>query len=86
MHLIRSGALVALANCARDLTDSESLPLTQECSQMIGVQRNAVSMVANALQRAVSSATARADQYNVAGLKETACECYQAVKVNVTGW
>ena len=53
---------------------------------MIGVQRNAVSMVANALQRAVSSATARADQYNVAGLKETACECYQAVKVNVTGW
>ena len=38
---------------ARDLTNSESLRLTQEIlAQMIGVQRNAVSIVANALQKA----------------------------------
>ena len=37
----------------RDRTGSESLPLTQEIlAQMIGVQRNAVSLVASALQKA----------------------------------
>src|SRR3954471_19639505 len=37
----------------RDLVDSENMPLTQETlAQMIGVQRNAVSIVANALQKA----------------------------------
>ena len=38
---------------ARDLCDSETLPLTQEfLAQMIGVQRNAISIVAHALQQA----------------------------------
>lgn len=37
---------------ARDLSDNEILPLTQEAlAQMIGVRRNAVSLVAHALQR-----------------------------------
>jgi CRP-like cAMP-binding protein len=47
--------------CACDRTESESLPLTQEClAQMIGVQRNAVSIVAKRFRRPVSSATAGA--------------------------
>jgi len=69
--------------CARDLTESESLPLTQEClAQMIGVQRNAVSIVANALQKAgiISYSRGQIEITNVAGLRETACECYEAVK------
>lgn len=38
---------------ARDLSDSKFLPLTQETlAQMMGVRRNAISLVANALQRA----------------------------------
>jgi CRP-like cAMP-binding protein len=69
---------------ARDLTDNESLPLTQEClAQMIGVQRNAVSIVANALQKAgiISYSRGQIEITDVAGLRETSCECYQAVKV-----
>ena len=69
--------------CARDLTESESLPLTQEClAQMIGVQRNAVSIVANALQKAgiISYSRGQIEITNVAALRETACECYEAVK------
>jgi CRP-like cAMP-binding protein len=68
----------------RDLTDNESLPLTQEClAQMIGVQPNAVSIVANALQKAgiISHSRGQIEITNVAGLRESACECYQAVKV-----
>src|SRR5216684_1436808 len=63
--------------CARDLTESECLPL------MIGVQRNAVSIVANALQKAgiISYSRGQIEITNVAGLRETACECYEAVKV-----
>ncbi len=38
---------------AHDLSDSKILPLTQEAlAQMMGVRRNAISLVANALQRA----------------------------------
>jgi len=69
--------------CARELTESESLPLTQEClAQMIGVQRNAVSIVANALQKAsiISYSRGQIEITNVAALRETACECYEAVK------
>jgi hypothetical protein len=44
---------------ARDLTESENLPLSQAClAQMLGVQRNVVSLVANSLQRPALSATA----------------------------
>jgi CRP-like cAMP-binding protein len=69
--------------CACDRTESESLPLTQEClAQMIGVQRNAVSIVANALQKAsiISYSRGQIEITNVAALREAACECYEAVK------
>ena len=68
---------------ARDRTGGESLPLTQEVlAQMIGAQRNAVSIVANALQKAGILRYSRGyiEIVSAEGLRETSCECYQAVK------
>src|ERR1700729_1768054 len=68
---------------ARDLSGSESLPLTQEfLAQMIGVQRNAVSIVAHALQQAgiISYSRGHIGITDLEGLRETSCECYEAVK------
>ena len=68
---------------AHDRTSSESLQLTQEVlAQMIGVQRNAVSMVAHALQKAGILRYSRGyiEITDAEGLRETSCECYQAVK------
>jgi CRP-like cAMP-binding protein len=67
----------------RDRTNSESLPLTQEAlAQMIGVQRNAVSIVAHALQQAgiVRYSRGQLEITDAEGLRETSCECYQTVK------
>lgn len=68
---------------ARDLCGGEALPLTQESlAQLIGVQRNAISIVAHALQREGMIRYSRGyiDITSAAGLRETACECYAAVK------
>jgi CRP-like cAMP-binding protein len=68
---------------ARDLSDSEHLPLTQEfLAQMIGAQRNAVSIVAHALQLAgiISYSRGHIEITNLEGLRETSCECYDTVK------
>jgi CRP-like cAMP-binding protein len=68
---------------ARDLCDDDRLPLTQGLmAQMIGVQRNAISIVANALQRAgiIRYSRGHIEITNLEGLKETSCECYHAVK------
>jgi CRP-like cAMP-binding protein len=68
---------------ARDLCDSETLPLTQELlAQIIGVQRNAVSIVAHALQQAgiISYSRGHIEIRNVEGLRQTSCECYTAVR------
>jgi len=70
---------------ARDLCGSETLPLTQEfLAQLIGVQRNAISIVAHALQQAgiISYSRGYIDITNADGLRETACECYGAVKAH----
>jgi CRP-like cAMP-binding protein len=70
---------------ARDLCDSETLPLTQEfLAQLMGVQRNAVSIVAHALQQAgiISYSRGHIDIANVDRLRETACECYDAVRAH----
>ena len=67
----------------RDLCGSGNLPLTQEfLAQMIGVQRNAVSIVAHALQQAgiIRYSRGHIEITNLEGLRETSCECYQAVK------
>ena len=70
---------------ARELCDSETLPLTQEfLAQMIGAQRNAISIVAHALQQAgiIRYSRGHIDVTNVEGLRETCCECYDAVKAH----
>jgi CRP-like cAMP-binding protein len=67
----------------RDRTGSESLPLTQEIlAQIIGVQRNAVSLVANALQKAgiLRYSRGQLEITNAEGLRETSCACYQTVR------
>jgi CRP-like cAMP-binding protein len=69
---------------AGDLCDEQSLPLTQELmAQMIGVQRNAISIAAHALQRAgiIRYSRGHIEITNLEALKETSCECYHAVKV-----
>jgi len=68
---------------ARDLADSEALPLTQEfLAQMIGVRRNAVSIVAHAFQQAglVSYSRGHIEIRDVDGLRKTSCECYAVVR------
>ncbi len=67
---------------ARDLWDGEALPMTQELlARMIGVQRNAVSIVAHALQQAgvLSYSRGQIEILDVDALRATACECYHAV-------
>ena len=79
---------------ARDLCDSEGLPLTQELlAQMIGVRRNAVSIVAHAFQQAglVSYSRGQIEIRDIDGLRRTSCECHAAVRtqcdrlLNATG-
>jgi CRP-like cAMP-binding protein len=68
---------------ARDLCNSESLPLTQQVlAQMIGARRNAVSIVANTLQKAgtISYSRGKIEINDFEALKETSCECYHAVR------
>jgi CRP-like cAMP-binding protein len=67
---------------ARDLWDGETLPMTQELlARMIGVQRNAVSIVAHELQRAgvISYSRGQIEIIDIEALRATACECYHAV-------
>jgi Mn-dependent DtxR family transcriptional regulator len=78
-HACRAGC------CARDLRGDEALPLTQETlAQLMGVQRNAISLVAHALQRAgiIRYSRGYIDITNSGSLKETACECYRAVNAH----
>jgi CRP-like cAMP-binding protein len=67
----------------RDIYDGETLPLTQDfLARMIGVQRNAVSLVAHALQQAgiISYSRGHIHITNMEALLETSCECYHVVK------
>ena len=69
--------------CARDLCNGENLPLTQELlAQIIGVQRNAISIVAHALQSAgiIRYSRGHIEITDLEGLRATCCECYQAVR------
>lgn len=70
---------------ARDLSDSEILPLTQEAlAQMICVRRNAISLVAHALQRAgiIRYSRGQIAITDLGALEATACDCYAAVKAH----
>jgi CRP-like cAMP-binding protein len=68
---------------ARDLHDGRKLPLTQELlAQMIGVRRNAISIVAHALQetRTISYSRGQIEILDVEALRETSCECHAAIR------
>jgi CRP-like cAMP-binding protein len=68
---------------ARDASGCDELQFTQEfLGQMLGVQRNTVSNVASALQDKglIKFNRAQIRILDVAGLKATACECYETVK------
>ncbi len=67
----------------RDIYDDETLPLTQEVlARIIGVQRNAISLVAHALQQAGIIRYSRGHLHvtDIEGLRRSSCECYDAVK------
>jgi CRP-like cAMP-binding protein len=68
---------------AHDLWDGPTLPMTQELlARMIGVQRNAVSIVAHALQQArvLSYSRGQIEINDMDALLQTSCECYRSVK------
>ena len=71
---------------ARDLWDGETLPMTQELlARMIGVQRNAISIVAHALQEAsvISYSRGQIEILDMEALQAAACECHHAVKTKL---
>jgi CRP-like cAMP-binding protein len=69
---------------ARDLSESDYLPFTQEyLGEMLGVRRTSVTAVAKTLQEAGLIRYARGKIQIVDGeaLQESACECYSSVKL-----
>ncbi|MCK1389627.1 Crp/Fnr family transcriptional regulator [Bradyrhizobium sp. 1] len=70
---------------ARDLSDSDILPLTQEAlAEMMGVRRNAISLVAHALQRGgiIHYTRGQIEIVDLPALQATSCDCYAAVKTH----
>lgn len=70
---------------ARDLCGSEALPLTQEMlAQMIGVRRNAVSIVAHGFQQRgiLRYSRGQIEIIDIDALRKSACECHAAVKAH----
>jgi CRP-like cAMP-binding protein len=68
---------------ARDLSGGDSLPLTQEfLAEMLGVRRTSITAVALTLQQAglIRYSRGNIQISNVEGLRDAACECYEAVK------
>jgi CRP-like cAMP-binding protein len=68
---------------ARELSDGEILPLTQEClAQMIGVRRNAISLVAHGLQRAgiIHYSRGQIEITDAAALQRMSCDCNAVVE------
>jgi CRP-like cAMP-binding protein len=67
---------------SHDLLETDTLPLTQELlSQMLGVQRSSVTLVAGRLQQAglISYRRGRIQVLDIEGLQESCCECYAAI-------
>ena len=81
-HTIEARLARWLLRC-RDLQGSDDLLLTQEfISEMLGVRRTSVSVVANTLQQAGFLRYRRGHIriLDLEGMQDTACECYQTVK------
>lgn len=77
---------------ARDLLNSDLLPLTQELlAQILGVHRSSVTLIAKRLQQAglVDYHHGKIRILDVEGLKEVSCECYEALNAHfrrIIGW
>ena len=72
---------------ARDRSDSDDLPLTQESlSQMLGVRRTSVSLAAANLQNAglVKYRGGKLELIDRAALEKMTCDCYGAVRRNIS--
>lgn len=70
---------------AADLSGSDELHLTQEyIAEMLGVRRTSVTLVARTLQQAgmIKYARGRIKLIDLTALRDTACECYETVKMN----
>jgi CRP-like cAMP-binding protein len=68
---------------ARDLSESNHLPFTQEfLAEMLGVRRTSVTTVARTLQEAgiLRYTRGKIEILDVEGLKDSACECYETIK------
>ena len=69
----------------RDRAESDTIMLTQEfLSEMLGVRRTSVSLVANTLQTAglIRYRRGHIRLLNIEGLRESACECYATIKAH----
>ncbi|MEJ0018484.1 MAG: Crp/Fnr family transcriptional regulator [Acetobacteraceae bacterium] len=67
----------------RDRTPSDTLPLTQEfLSEMLGVQRTTVTLLARQLQDAglIRYRHGRVEIVDRRGIEQKACECYSTVR------
>jgi CRP-like cAMP-binding protein len=77
---------------SHDLLETDTLPLTQELlSQMLGVRRTSVTLVAGRLQQAglINYHHGRIQILDVSSLQESCCECYAVINSHVsklTGW
>jgi CRP-like cAMP-binding protein len=68
---------------ARDRLDSNTIKLTHEfLSQMLGVRRTTVTVVANVLQQAglIRYHRGQIEIVDRPGLEARACECYEAIR------
>jgi CRP-like cAMP-binding protein len=66
----------------RDMSGETTLTVTQEVlAKMLGIRRNAVSLVANALQRAnlIRYSRGKLEIVDSDGLSRIACECYHTI-------
>jgi CRP-like cAMP-binding protein len=71
----------------RDRIDSDVLPLTQEfLSQMLGVRRTTVTLVARQLEQAgvIQNRRGRIVVTDRKGLEDLACECYAVVRDQIS--
>jgi CRP-like cAMP-binding protein len=77
---------------ARDLLNADVLPLTQDfLSQMLGVHRSSLTLVARRLQEAglIDYHRGHIQVRDVEALKEVSCECYGAITahfIRLIGW
>ena len=70
---------------ARDLSESDNLPFTQEyLAEMLGVRRTSVTAVAHTLQESglIKYARGKIQIVDAKKLQESACECYGSVKAH----